>query len=165
MERTSRRVGMTDDDRELRRLVDERSCERLVVEYAWLIDSGAASRVADLVTEGATWTGADGGGMVGREEIRRAFEGRERLARRLSRHVVTNLRIDVEDDDHASGTACLVQYRHDAADGPAVAPAAMEHPKFVGDYHLTFVRTVEGWRIDSLRFELAFLRQRRDDRT
>jgi hypothetical protein len=78
---------------------------------------------------------------------------------------VTNVRIHVEDDDHASGTAYLVQYRHDASDGPAVAPTAMEHPKFVGDYHLTFLRTDEGWRIDSLRFELAFLRRRHDDRT
>jgi hypothetical protein len=152
-------------DGDLGRIAAERSCERLLVEYAWLIDSGSASKVGDLVTEQATWTGADGGGMVGRDEIRRAFEGRERLTRRLSRHVVTNVRIDVADDDHASGTAYLVQYRHDAADGPAVAPAAMEPPKFVGDYHLTFLRTDDGWRIDSLRFELAFLRSRRDGRS
>ena len=154
---------MSGGDGELGRIAAERACERLLVEYAWLIDSGEASKVADLVTAQATWTGADGGGMAGRDEIRRAFEGRERLTRRLSRHVVTNVRVDVADDDHASATAYLVQYRHDAADGPAVAPTAMEHPKFVGDYHLTFLRTEEGWRIDSLRFELAFLRQRRGD--
>jgi len=139
----------------------ERDCQRLVHDYAWLVDSGAASGVADLFTDDGVWLGADGGGMRGREEIRTAFAQREGLARRQSRHVMTNVRIDRDRDDHATGTAYLINYRHDATGGIAARPAPADHPKFVGDYHFTFRREPAGWRVESLRFELAFLRERR----
>ena len=148
---------MTESD-ELDRMLAERACERLMVDYAWFIDSGVASRVADLFATNGRWEGADGSGMVGQAEIRAAFERREQLTRRQARHVITNVRIDVQPDGRATGTACLVQYRHDASSGPAIPPAPADHPKFVGDYFLTFLRTSTGWRIESLRFAIAFLR-------
>jgi hypothetical protein len=98
--------------------------------------------------------------MNGRAELITAFSGREALARRQSRHVITNVIVDVSDDDQASGIAYLINYRHDAADGVAENPAPAGHPKFVGDYHLRFRRVGGQWRIASLRFDLAFLRRR-----
>jgi uncharacterized protein (TIGR02246 family) len=152
---------MTALDEQVARLLVERDCQRLEHEYAWLVDSGAASAVADLFTDDGVWLGADGRGMRGQDEIRKAFSYREGLARRQSRHVMTNVRIDQEDRAHAAGTAYLINYRHDATDGVAARPAPADHPKFVGDYHFTFRQTPAGWRIESLRFELAFLRERR----
>ena len=152
---------MTGLDEQVRRLVAERDCQRLVHEYAWLVDSGAASGVADLFTDDGVWLGADGRGMHGQEEIRKGFAHREGLARRQSRHVMANVRIDLDGRDHAVGTAYLVNYRHDAAGSVAARPAPADHPKFVGDYHFTFRCTADGWRFESLRFELAFLRERR----
>jgi uncharacterized protein (TIGR02246 family) len=152
---------MSELDDQVHRLVAERDCERLVYDYAWLVDSGTASGVADLFTDDGTWLGADGRGMRGQEEIRKGFSHREGLSRRQSRHVMTNVRIDDAGRDHASGTAYLINYRHDATGGIAARPAPADHPKFVGDYHFTFRRTPDGWRIQSLRFELAFLRERR----
>jgi uncharacterized protein (TIGR02246 family) len=143
------------------KLMAERRCERLVYDYAWLVDSGSASGVADLFTDDGVWVGDDGRGMRGREAIRSAFAQREGLVRRQSRHVMTNLRIDLDGPDHAVGTAYLINYRHDAQGGVAASRAPAEHPKFVGDYHFTFRRTPDGWRIESLRFEIAFLRERR----
>jgi ketosteroid isomerase-like protein len=153
---------MADVTEQLERLVTERACERLLYEYAWLVDSGAAGQVADLFTEDGAWLGADGGGLRGNDEIRQAFSRRQGVTRRQSRHVMTNVRIDHDGGDRAAGTAYLVNYRHDASGDAAARPAPADHPKFVGDYHLTFRRTSDGWRIETLRFDLAFLRQRRE---
>lgn len=152
---------MTEVAEQLDRIIAERACERLVYEYAWLVDSGAAGQVADLFTENGEWLGADGRGMRGNDEIRQAFTGRQGITRRQSRHVMTNVRIDHDGGDRAVGTAYLVNYRHDASGDVAARPAPADHPKFVGDYHLAFRRTPTGWRIETLRFDLAFLRERR----
>jgi ketosteroid isomerase-like protein len=145
---------------ELQRIISEQACERLMYEYARLVDSGHASGIPDLFTDNAVWTGADGRNMNGRAELVTAFSGREALARRQSRHVITNVIVDVIDEDEATGTAYLINYRHDAAEGVADNPAPAGHPKFVGDYHLRFRRVGDKWRIVSLQFDLAFLRRR-----
>jgi uncharacterized protein (TIGR02246 family) len=152
---------MSGREEELDRILAERACARLVLDYAWRVDSGAASQIADLFTEDGEWLGADGRGLRGNTQIRAAFGHREAITRRQSRHVITNVRIDLDGGDRAVGTACLVNYRHDASGDVAAHPAPADHPKFVGDYHLTFRRTASGWRIATLRFDLAFLRQRR----
>jgi uncharacterized protein (TIGR02246 family) len=143
---------------DLASLVAERACERLMYEYARLVDSGQASKMADLFTDDGTWTGGDGRSLDGRDDIRAAFTGRQALARRQSRHVITNVLVDVRGEDEAGGVCYLVNYRHDSTTGTAEKPAPAAAPKFVGDYHLTFRRVDGEWRIASLRFDLAFLR-------
>ena len=142
------------------RLHAERACERLVYEYARFVDGGEASRIADLFTHDGVWTGANGGSMEGQDAIRAAFTGRQALTRRLSRHVMTNVLVDVNSEDNASGIAYLINYRHDDPDGGvAEKPGPARHPKFVGDYHLQFRRVEGQWRIATLRFDLVFLRR------
>ena len=143
----------------LTRLLAERACERLMVDYAWAVDSGRAVLIADLFTDDGVWEGADGGGMRGRETIVAAFTKRQALTRRASRHVITNQAVDVIDENTATGRAYLINYRHDSAEGVAEVPAPAGHPKFVGEYHLQYVNTPDGWRIKTLRFTLAFLRR------
>lgn len=143
----------------LGRLLDERACERLMIDYAWAVDSGNASAIADLFTDDGVWEGADGNKMDGREQILAAFKGRERLTRRASRHVITNQAVDLADGDTATGRAYLINYRHDNRDGEALVPAPGGPPKFVGEYFLHYLRTPAGWRIHRLRFALTFLRR------
>jgi SnoaL-like domain len=91
--------------------------------------------------------------------VRRSRDGKS-VTRRQSRHVITNVLVDVGSDDEAEAVAYLVNYRHDSTTETAEQPAPADHPKFVGEYHLVF-RHVDGqWRIASLRFDLAFLRTR-----
>ena len=143
----------------MNRLLAERACARLIYQYARFVDSGEAARIADLFTEDGVWTAADGRSMEGQDQIRSAFSARQALTRRLSRHVITNVLIDVHSDMEASGTAYLVNYRHDGAGDTVEKPGPARHPKFVGDYHLEF-RSVDGeWRIARLRFDLLFLRR------
>ena len=141
------------------RLIAERDCERLIYQYARFVDIGEAARIADLFTDDGVWTAADGRSMDGQDQIRAAFSARQALSRRLSRHVITNVLIDVHSDTEASGTAYLVNYRHDGTGDTVQRPGPARHPKFVGDYHLEF-RSVDGeWRIARLRFDLLFLRR------
>ncbi|MET0146480.1 MAG: nuclear transport factor 2 family protein [Ilumatobacteraceae bacterium] len=142
-------------------LVAERSCERLMYTYAQLVDFGGAAGIADLFTTDGVWLGADGGAMRGQAAIREAFSRRQGLTRRQSRHVITNVLVDVRSPDEAEGIAYLINYRHDSQSGVAEHPAPADAPKFVGEYHLSFRKDAAGWRIATLRFDLAFLRSRR----
>ncbi|MCU1343934.1 MAG: nuclear transport factor 2 family protein, partial [Acidimicrobiia bacterium] len=85
---------------------------------------------------------------------------REKLTRRQSRHVMTNVLVDVKSPDEAGGIAYLINYRHDSTQEEAEHPAPANHPKFMGEYHLAFRRVEAQWLIASLRFNLAFLRRR-----
>jgi uncharacterized protein (TIGR02246 family) len=148
---------LKDDD--LARLLAERTCEQLIYKYARYVDSGEAGRVADLFTEDGVWIGADGRSMNGRDQVQAAFLGRQALTRRLSRHVMTNVLIDVHSECEATGIAYLINYRHDGPGETVEKPGPARHPKFVGDYHLTFRRVDGQWRIAALRFDLTFLRR------
>jgi hypothetical protein len=145
----------------LDRLLAERACERLMLLYAAYVDEGRAGEVASLFTEEGRWEGADGKAFEGRPAIAAAFGARQSLTRRTSRHVCTNLLVEVgADGATATGTCYLVNYRHDSADGQPARPAPADHPKFMGAYHDRFVRTPDGWRIVERRFDMSFLRSR-----
>ncbi|MCW3011561.1 MAG: nuclear transport factor 2 family protein [Solirubrobacterales bacterium] len=144
---------------DLQRIVAERACERLLVDYCRLVDFGQASRIANLFTEDGRWEGTD---LVlgGREEIRAWFTKREQLTRRVSRHLCTNVGVDVLSASEAESRCFLVNYRHDRAEGDLTMPAPMAVPKFVGELHDTFRRTHDGWRFASRRVDVAFARAR-----
>lgn len=142
---------------ELERMMIERACERLINQYCLFVDFGEASRIAELFTEDGLWTN-ESIRMEGRDGIRRAFSHREGVTRRTSRHLCTNVVIDVLDDDHATGICYLINYRHDSRTGAAEVPAPSDAPKFVGEYRDTFVRTPDGWRFATRHCDVTFLR-------
>ncbi len=143
-------------DHDLRRLVDERACERLIMEYTHLVDGGRAVEIADLFTVDGVWR-TDEFAMRGQEEIRAGFGRRQGVTRRQSRHVCTNVVVTVE-GDRATGLCYLVNYRHDSETGRAEHPAPADVPKFVGEYHDTFVRTDDGWRFEDRYCDMVFVR-------
>ena len=143
-------------DNELQMLLDEKACEKLIAEYCRLADFGNASGIADLFVADGSWAGP-GVSMVGQDAIRAGFSRREAVTRRQSRHICTNVLIHVG-GDQATGLCYLVNFRHDSLTGTAESPAPSGIPKFVGEYHDEFVRTGDGWRFATRRFELAFLR-------
>jgi hypothetical protein len=145
---------------ELDRMLVERSCERLIMEYSRLVDFGEAAAVAALFTEDARWEGTDLL-LTGRGEIRAWFERREGIARRVSRHVFTNVMIDVVSPTEATGLSYMINYRHDREEGDESLPVVMEVPKWIGEAHDTFRLTDDGWRYSSRRVEPAFMRRRK----
>jgi hypothetical protein len=143
---------------DLARLLIEHACGRLITDYARFVDFGEAARIADLFTADGVWEG-DGLRMEGRDAIRAGFARRQGVTRRVSRHVCTNVTIDVVGADEAHGLCYLINYRFDrsAGDDPT-APAPAGHPKFVGEYRDRFVRTPEGWRFAHRACTLTFVR-------
>jgi len=144
--------GVTD----LETLWIERACARLIVDYTHWVDFGDAARVADLFAPDGIWEVGETR-FEGRDSVRDMLRGRQQMAGRRSRHVCTNLAVDVIDKDHATGLVYLTLYRYDFATGEAsegLAPAGP--PLAVGQYRDRFVRTEEGWRFALRRAELAF---------
>jgi ketosteroid isomerase-like protein len=139
---------------DVERSVAERACERLVYEYCHLIDLGTADRVHELFTDDGVWE-AGRIVMTGIEEIREGF-GRRAEMSRTSRHVCTNVVINVLSEDSAEGVSYVTLYRHDGeGDGPA---PTNDQPVMVGHYADRFARTEDGWRIAHRRAEIAFMR-------
>ena len=142
---------------EAEELLIERACEKLVARYTHWIDFGEAERVAELFAVDAVWEAEPDIRFAGRDQVRAMLGARQAMAQRRSRHVCTNLCIDVVDADHATGLVYLSLFRHDfpGADAPDLV-APMGPPVAVGQYRARFVRTAEGWRFASRRAEIAF---------
>lgn len=134
----------------------ERACERLVVAYSHLIDGGEAARVGELFTEDGVWESAEVT-MTGRDQITAGFSRRQANAGRRSRHVCTNLAIDVLSDTAASGRCYFTLWRADDVAGPVAFVSGAE---MVGDYSDTFVLTDAGWRIRHRVATAAFVTSR-----
>jgi hypothetical protein len=144
---------------DLRRLLVAHACERLIYDYCRLVDFGEAGRIAELFTTDARWEGVELT-LTGRGEIRDWFTRRQALTRRVSRHVCTNVSVDVLSDVEARSLCYMVNYRHDRRNGDAALPAPMEVPKFVGELRDRFSLTDDGWRFSERRVELSFVRRR-----
>ena len=148
---------MSDD---LQRLLDERACERLITEYTHLVDFGNAPGIADLFTADGVWR-TDEFSMDGQEGIRAGFSRRQAVTRRQSRHVCAPISRSPSTATPPAGLCYLVNYRHDSETGVAETPAPADVPKYVGEYHDTFVRTADGWRFSDRYCNMTFVRPSR----
>ncbi|MEV1011348.1 nuclear transport factor 2 family protein [Streptomyces sp. NPDC049881] len=144
---------MTDDDMSpLDRLLAERACERLILEFVHRLDLGEPGSVADLFTPGGIWEWqADGRRVEGREALRACFAGRP--ADRLSRRLMTNVLVTVTSPSTATAVSYLATYRVDGFDGRMLPPRL---PANVGHYEDEFHRTGGTWLLAHRRTFLPF---------
>ena len=133
---------------DLARLIAEHECASLMIRYTHLVDEGQASLVADLFVPDGVWESPDAR-LDGQEAIRTAFLRREQSSR-SSRHICTNIAIDVHADDEATGLCYLTLFRTDGAPRGTT-------PDLVGVYRDRFVRTEQGWRFVSRTTEVTFV--------
>ena len=129
---------MTDEERR----AIEADCERLIKRYVNLNDAQDWPAVAALYTEDAVFQRPSGGdAILGREAILVSL-----LARppRVQRHVIANVVVDVEDEDHARAFSVIVLYQGDPL--PEGLPAMSASSPLVGTFADQLVRTRDGWR-------------------
>ncbi len=133
----------------------EHYCARLATTYCHLVDHGQAALAADLFSDDGVWRF---GGIVwnGRSAIAAGLKARQDNTGRMSRHVCTNLLVDVIGATKATGVVYLTLYRHDGPAGRAESP--MDLPTFVGEYRDEFVLTDQGWRISHRELHVSFRR-------
>lgn len=123
----------------MERLLAERACERLIVEFVRRLDLGDPSSVADLFTPDGVWQWPHGDRRVeGRDALRRYFGSRPKD--RLSRRMSTNILVTVDSASEATATSYFATYRIDGYTGGMVPPVL---PANVGHYEDTF-RKVDG---------------------
>lgn len=128
-------------DADVRRAI-EWDCARLVSLYANLNDAADWAGVAALYAEDGVMTRptAPDAPIRGREAILAAFLARPA---RTTRHICSNIVIDVESEDLARGESAMLLFTG------AAEP-------LVGSFHDRFVRTDEGWRFAERRGSLLF---------
>jgi len=130
----------------------ERICADLTIEYARSIDFRDYDNVAKLFTENATLT--IGQRLEGRAAIAAAMMQRPGELR--SRHVITNIFVDVVDDKHARGICYLTLYRHVGPESLERGPVPLRGPAAIGHYEDAFVKTPAGWKFERRTLHLAF---------
>ena len=131
-------TGLSDD---ARRAI-EWECSRLINLYANLNDAARWPEVADLYAEDGLMTrpSAPAVEIVGRAAILAAFTARPP---RATRHMCSNIVIDVERADAARGSSAMLLF----TGGPA---------PLVGGFEDRFVLTGDGWRFAERRGTLSF---------
>jgi len=119
----------------------EWDCTRVCIEYARRVDFKDYAGFAALFAEDGILEA--GVRVQGRETILQGLKQRDEQLR--SRHVMTNIAIDVRDADHATGVSYLSLYRHVGPESDQAGPVAFSGPVLVGHYVDAFVRSAEGW--------------------
>ncbi|MFI1198241.1 nuclear transport factor 2 family protein [Streptomyces sp. NPDC020883] len=134
------------------RLLAERACERLILDFVHRLDLGDPGSVAELFTEDGIWQWPhDDRRIVGREALREYFGSRP--ADRLSRRLMTNILVSVTSATTATAVSYLTTYRVDGYVDGLVPP---QLPANVGHYEDTF-RKVDGiWLLATRSTHLAF---------
>lgn len=136
----------------LDRLLAERACERLVVEFVRRLDLGEPGEVAELFTADGVWEWPAGERRIeGREALRAYFGGRPEG--RLSRRVVSNVLVTVTSPATATATSYFTTYR---VDGHPGGPVLSRPPVQVGHYEDTFRLAGGAWLLATRATFLAF---------
>lgn len=140
---------------DLERLLAERACERLSYDYCRVADEGNHSLLADLFTEDGLFA-IPGLRLDGLAAIRRYFTEREPMKDLRTRHVCTNVSVDLTSQTEAVGVLYLTLYRRR---GPVdwSVPVPSTHPALVGTYYDKYARVGERWLIRSRLQEAPFV--------
>ncbi len=129
---------------DLNRLMIERACEALVIDYALHLDHKRANAFAELFADDAYFKHPRlPEPMMGSAIIRQWMT--DYAPDTLIRHVTANIRVHIVDADHATGTSYTTAYRLAGHDG--ALPAPLPGPYCVVEYEDRYRRTRSGWRI------------------
>jgi len=132
---------VADDVDPLDRLLAERECGRLIIDFARRLDLGEPASVAELFTPDGVWEWPGGDRRVaGRDALRRYFGARP--ADRLSRRLMTNILVTLTSATTAAATSYLTTYRVDGYSGGMLPPRL---PVNVGHYEDTFTKVDGTW--------------------
>ena len=75
-----------------------------------------------------------------------------------SRHVITNIYIDVLNEHEARGISYLTLYRHIGPESLKGEPIDFDGPAGVGHYEDRFEKTDDGWKFKRRKLHFAFRR-------
>lgn len=123
----------------------ENACRNLVLRAAALADGGYACELAALFTPDAVLARPSGEVLEGRKAIEASYA--QRPADRITRHLVTNILVDVESEMQARALSYVLLWTGSAQTEAGRWGRAAQSPLVVGEFEDRFTRTQEGWRI------------------
>ena len=126
-------------------LLIERICERLVIDSARFNDERQWAALAGLYTADGAVVRPNGQRLEGRAAIEAAYAAGS--PDRVTRHLCTNLRVDVDGPDAAHATTTVLIVAGTQSGDPEVTSR-------VGEFADRFERTGEGWKIAERRASL-----------
>ncbi len=121
----------------------EWECSQLVIKFFTYLDEKRYADMADLFGEGGTWVRL-GTPLVGRHQILETMNEREDW---MTAHVVSNIRIDIADENHASSVEYITLYRHEGWNYDKQGPAAVVLPLGILRHTDDFICIDGTWRI------------------
>jgi hypothetical protein len=128
------------------RIEIERACERIIYAYSRALDLGDMSGAAGFFAENGSFARpmAPDNVIQGREAIRTALLTRPKDL--LTKHLATNVMIDVVSRDEARGLSYLTMIST-TPPGNASPPYVSAGPVYFGEINDRFVRADGEWRI------------------
>ena len=139
----------------LERVEIERACERLTCVYVRALDLGDMNAAADCFAEHGSMARPMNPGQViqGREAVRASLLTRPKAL--LTKHLCTNVMIDVESRDSARGLSYLTMVAATPPEG-AVPPFVSSGPVYFGEMQDRFVRENGAWKFLERRGSIQF---------
>ena len=131
-------------------------CEDLSIAYARAIDFRDYDYFITLFTEDAVLD--TGKAREGKAAIAESLTRRPDQLR--SRHVITNVFVDVLNENEARGISYLTLYRHVGEESLKGEPIDFDGPAGVGHYEDRFERMADGWKFKRRKLHFAFRRRR-----
>lgn len=127
------------------RIEIERACERIVYAYSRALDLGDLSGAADFFAENGSMARPMAPDQVihGREVIRASLLTRPKTL--LTKHLATNVMIDVESHDSAHGISYLTMIA--TTPGDSQPPFVSQGPVYFGEFQDRYVRENGVWKI------------------
>lgn len=128
----------------LERVLIVEACRDLVLRAVAAIDTNVPAQLADLFTDEGEIVRPNGTALRGREAIRTSYA--QRSAERITRHLVTNIVVDVHSTREASSVSYVMLWSGSTTDAEAPQGRPLQRQQ-VGEFEDRFVHTSGGWRI------------------
>jgi hypothetical protein len=125
----------------------EQACNKLINLYYHYNDQGDFKAVSELFTENGSFARPTDpeNFTTGKQNILAAYEKRPRD--RIARHVISNIIINVIDEEHATGTCYATLFMAPIDAEKATFGVKANPSQLVGEFELEFELTSDGWRI------------------
>jgi hypothetical protein len=134
------------------RLAITLDAERLAHSFFLHLDESNYEPLIALFTPEGVWH-RQGKELRGQGMVREAMQARPKG--HTTRHLVSNLLVEIADQDHAESSFYLTVYGA-TSDGASKDPLPMALPNIVGVYKQKIVRTGQGWRVSEMSARTTF---------
>jgi len=134
----------------------EQACAKVITLFSNYNDRQDYQSLSDLFTEDGSFARpTDPDNYVhGRANILAAFQARPKD--RITRHVISNIIIDVIDDKSAKGVCYATLFHAPADASPATFGVQANPSQLIGEFYIDLALTDDGWKIAKQTGKIVF---------